>query len=81
MLPVAPIGLAEFLLSAGQADLQAFDLAEPAFALNRKAPAARTGRQRPSASPTKIPQVHAPDRSHRFPTDETAFRDTSRHAC
>ncbi|MEV5535220.1 hypothetical protein AB0L13_00055 [Saccharopolyspora shandongensis] len=33
MLPVAPIELAEFLLSASQADLQAFDLAEPAFAL------------------------------------------------
>jgi hypothetical protein len=33
MLPVAPVELAEFLLSASQADLQAFDLAEPAFAL------------------------------------------------
>ena len=27
MLPVAPVELAEFLLSASQADLQAFDLA------------------------------------------------------
>jgi hypothetical protein len=33
MLPVAPAALAEFLLSASQADLQTFDLAEPAFAL------------------------------------------------
>jgi hypothetical protein len=35
MLPVAPVELAEFLLSASQADLQAFDLAEPAFALTK----------------------------------------------
>jgi hypothetical protein len=33
MLPVAPAALAEFLLSASQADLQTFDLAELAFAL------------------------------------------------
>ena len=33
MLPVAPVELAEFLLSANQADLQAFNLAKPAFAL------------------------------------------------
>lgn len=31
MLPVAPIELAEFLLGASQADLESFDLAEPAF--------------------------------------------------
>ncbi|MEU9115188.1 hypothetical protein AB0D04_26240 [Streptomyces sp. NPDC048483] len=33
MLPVAPIELAELLLSASQADLETFDLAEPAFPL------------------------------------------------
>lgn len=33
MLPVAPIELAELLLSASQADLETFDLAEPAFRL------------------------------------------------
>ncbi|MFD8221762.1 hypothetical protein ACFV2U_51060 [Streptomyces sp. NPDC059697] len=33
MLPVAPIGLAELLLGASQADLEAFGLAEPAFRL------------------------------------------------
>ncbi|MFF9410375.1 hypothetical protein ACF1B0_33340 [Streptomyces anandii] len=33
MLPVAPIELAEFLHGAGEADLEPFDLAEPAFPL------------------------------------------------
>lgn len=33
MLPVAPIELAELLLVASQADLETFDLAEPAFRL------------------------------------------------
>ena len=33
MLPVAPIELAELLLGASQADLETFDLAEPAFRL------------------------------------------------
>jgi hypothetical protein len=33
MLPMAPIELAELLLGAIQADLEAFDLAEPAFHL------------------------------------------------
>ncbi|MGW7018062.1 hypothetical protein ACWGGS_01560 [Streptomyces decoyicus] len=33
MLPVAPIEPAELLLGAGQADLETFDLAEPAFGL------------------------------------------------
>ncbi|TDD06802.1 hypothetical protein E1292_14685 [Nonomuraea deserti] len=32
MLPVAPIELAELFLGASQADLESFDLAEPAFA-------------------------------------------------
>ena len=32
-LPVAPIELAELLLGDGQADLETFDLAEPAFRL------------------------------------------------
>ena len=32
MLPVAPIELAELLLGASQADLESFNLAEPAFA-------------------------------------------------
>jgi hypothetical protein len=34
MLPVAPVELAEFLLSASQADLQAFDLAETGCSAN-----------------------------------------------
>ncbi|EMF56261.1 MULTISPECIES: hypothetical protein [Streptomyces] len=33
MLPVASIALTELLLSASQADLENFDLAEPAFRL------------------------------------------------
>lgn len=33
VLPVAPIELAELLLGASQADLETFDLAEPAFRL------------------------------------------------
>ncbi|MET9971730.1 hypothetical protein ABZZ80_39000 [Streptomyces sp. NPDC006356] len=33
MLPVAPIELAKLLLGASQADLETFDLAEPAFRL------------------------------------------------
>jgi hypothetical protein len=33
MLPVAPIELADLLLSASQADLETFDLAEPTFRL------------------------------------------------
>ncbi|GAA1728950.1 hypothetical protein GCM10009680_82640 [Streptomyces yatensis] len=33
VLPVAPIELAELLLGVGQADLETFDLAEPAFRL------------------------------------------------
>ncbi|GAA0920789.1 hypothetical protein GCM10009576_024930 [Streptomyces rhizosphaericus] len=33
MLPVAPIELAELLFGASQADLETFDLAEPAFRL------------------------------------------------
>jgi hypothetical protein len=33
MLPVAPIELAELLLSVGQTDLETFDLAEPTFRL------------------------------------------------
>ncbi|AQW56511.1 hypothetical protein SHXM_09974 [Streptomyces hygroscopicus] len=33
MLPVAPIELAELLLSASQTDLETLDLAEPAFRL------------------------------------------------
>jgi hypothetical protein len=34
MLSVAPIELAELLLGAGQADLETFDLAEPAFRIS-----------------------------------------------
>src|SRR6476620_681577 len=33
MLPVAPVELAELLLGASRADLETFDLAEPAFRL------------------------------------------------
>jgi len=37
--------------------------------------------QPPSKPPTETPQVHRPDRPHRSPTNETAFRGTPRHSC
>jgi hypothetical protein len=34
-----------------------------------------------SGLPTKIPQVRLLGRPHRYPTDTTAFRSTSRYSC